>query len=633
MAAKDAVNNDKSDVESIVNRWLVDYYVFRAMDMFKKEDYEGFCGVRDVLKSVLERPVELTDVMPTKIRVLELLSRINEGEKLDLSFESDPSVTPLESALVLLKKMNQECSIPPQDFDNVKASITEMIVGIFIKNNKFDKAQEMLNKHFPRKVSGKKAIFMDLIRQKRKIHEVIEQMNFQRFREEMLAFCQKLCQFTVPFLHKAAEQLIDERTVDQDDKAAGTDEQAKPGPSSHVQGNAVQFAQRKYSVIQRARLEVAFKALAAASENTFAQLEEEVEREAREREDLGLLRPDPKRGTNLDSEPEGLFQRDSGSPLEASPADLPPQTDAASHTQACSISKTPSGLWSGQLYTVPRLVVEPDSQVSSQCTTASLEQGPDVRTEKPPKTLTRANKKDLQCPITDREVDMPMRKCPRRSNRKYRRVSANTSELSIDSTEDSSDSVADMESDGRELHNQSNSSSKRKCKRPKRLSSDSEEHLLQLSASSDSSGDSPSKDPGNVEDICTTDSSLESSPSRHTGPQTSSTPHKDSAQSSRPSHSKWKQLFANAKESKDTWTDEDSYFTSAKNSGRSNESVVSHSGQRRTWTEKETQNLKDGVKTFGEGNWKQIRSYYSFNDRTNVNLKDRWRTLKRLNMV
>uniref|UniRef100_A0A3P8SGU1 Uncharacterized protein n=1 Tax=Amphiprion percula TaxID=161767 RepID=A0A3P8SGU1_AMPPE len=83
----------------------------------------------------------------------------------------------------------------------------------------------------------------------------------------------------------------------------------------------------------------------------------------------------------------------------------------------------------------------------------------------------------------------------------------------------------------------------------------------------------------------------------------------------------------------DTWPDEESYFTSKKKCG-SNQSIISNSGQRRkTWTESKTQNLKKRVKKLGEGNWKQIRAYYSCNDRTNVNLKDRWRTMKNQNMV
>uniref|UniRef100_A0A3Q1G249 Telomeric repeat binding factor 2 n=1 Tax=Acanthochromis polyacanthus TaxID=80966 RepID=A0A3Q1G249_9TELE len=644
MATQETVNNDKTDVESVVNRWLVDYYFFRSLDAFKKGQYRDFCRLGDVLNSVLVCPVELTDVMPTKIQVLEFLSHINEGEKLDLSFESDSSTAPLESALMLLEHMNQKLSIRQQDFENAHDSIAEMIVAIFIKNSKFDRAEEILNKHFPKPMVGKKAIFKGLINRKSKIHDVIKQINYQRFREEMLAFCQGLFQSTVPFLYKAAEQLIGQRRVEQDDKVAGTDEQTKPGPSSNLQGNVIQSVARKCSVIQRVRLEAAYKALGAATENrTFAQLEEDVETEEQERENLGLLHPaDPKTGTNLDSQQEGQFLRDSGSPMEASPADQPPQTDAVPETQAGSLSNTPSVLWSGQLYTVPRLVVEPDSQVSSQCTTDCQEQGTDVRAEESPQSLATSNKKDLQCTVPDREVDIPVRKCPRRAKRAHCRASTSAADLSADSEGNSLDSVANGETHDEELQSQSNSSRTSNSKKAKQLSSDRVEDPLELSASCKTpvqkpheqlAGDPLSKDPDDTEDICITDSSLDSSPSLRPVPRTSSTPHRDSAQNNNGSSSKWKRLFREAQESKETWDDEESHFPSTRNSG-SNQSTISNSGQRRKkWTERETQNLKDGVRKFGEGNWKQIRAYYSFDNRTNVNLKDRWRTLKNQKLV
>ncbi|XP_039980258.1 telomeric repeat binding factor a [Xiphias gladius] len=607
MAAKETVNGQQSDLESIVNRWLVDYYLFLALESFKKDQYADFCDIRDVLERVLARPLQSTDAMPKKIRVLQFLSRINEGERLDVSFESDQSITPLESALMLLENMNQEWSIPQQDFENVCTSVKEMIVGIFIKNNEFDKAKEVLNKHFPKPVVGKKAIFMGLIRQKSKMHEVIRQIDFHQFKNMMLAFCQRICPFSVPFLHRAAKQLIDERLREEDDKAAGPHEEGEPGPSSSPQINTVLFVPCKHTIILRAGLEAAYKALAAGSEErTFAQLEEEVEREEQSRqEDLSLrLSPTPKKGTNQDSEQDGLFQRDSGSPMEASPADQPSQTEAVTQTQAGSLSKTPSLLRNRRLYTVARLVVEPDSQTSSQCSTASQELEPELRTEEPPQSPTIANKKDPQSPLTDNEVAIPSRKHPRRAYKRFSRASSHLAELSTDSDEDSPGSVANRKSCVGKLNNQSNSS----------LSSN----------------------PGNADDVCIIDSSLDSSPNLlpcHPIPQTSSTPQKDSAQDKDPSHSKWKQLYNNAKESKERWSDEESYFTSRKSSG-SYEGTISNSGLRkRKWTESETEKLKEGVQKFGEGNWSKIKAYYKFSDRTNVNLKDRWRTLKKLNMV
>lgn len=170
----------------------------------------------------------------------------------------------------------------------------------------------------------------------------------------------------------------------------------------------------KHSSIQRARLEAAYKALAAGSnERTFSQLEEEVESE-----DLRLqLSSDPKMDTNPDLEQEMLFQRDSGSPMEASPADQPPQIDVVPQTQESSLSKTTSVPWNRQLYTVSRLVMEPDSQANSQCSKVSEELETEARLEEEPHTPALSNNRDAQSPFTDQEVSIPIRKRPRRTKR------------------------------------------------------------------------------------------------------------------------------------------------------------------------------------------------------------------------
>ncbi|CAK6967278.1 telomeric repeat binding factor a [Scomber scombrus] len=492
MAATETVNSVlRSDVESIVNRWLVDYYLFLATELFKNEEYSDFCEIRDVLQSVLARPLESTDSMRLKIQVLQLLSRINDGDRLDLTFDSDDSVSPLESALMLLENISEEYNIPQQDFESVSTSLKEMIVGIFIKDNRFERAKELLNKHFPKPMVGKKAIFMGLISQKSNTHEVIEQINFQRFKAEVYAFCQRLCPFTVPFLQKAARQLIDKRQMEEDNGAVGPDEQDEPGPSSTPQINT----DHKHTIIQRSRLEATYKALAAGSDKrTFTQLEEEVESEeqVRTEKEISLrLSPPHRKSVILDSE------RDSGSPMEGSPADQPPQTDTVPPTQAGSLSKTPRSkapitLRNRRLYTVAQLVIEPDSQGSSQCTSASQELEAEVTTEEPEQTLDISHKRHLQSPETDSEVSIATKKRSRTAINRVNRDKGNTDEFSI------------------------------------------------------------------------TDYSLDSSPNlfpRHPLPRTSSTPQKDPVEEPGPSGSKWKQLFNNAKESKDTWNDEDMLFT------------------------------------------------------------------------
>lgn len=51
MAAKKIVNSYQTEiVESAVNRWIVDYYFYLGLELFKNEQYADFCGIRDILE-------------------------------------------------------------------------------------------------------------------------------------------------------------------------------------------------------------------------------------------------------------------------------------------------------------------------------------------------------------------------------------------------------------------------------------------------------------------------------------------------------------------------------------------------------------------------------------------------------
>ncbi|XP_026233802.1 telomeric repeat binding factor a isoform X2 [Anabas testudineus] len=630
--AEKTINNEQTELESIVNRWIVDYYVLRALESFRKDQYEDFCNARDILQKVLQRAVERTNVTEPKIRVLQFLTRINEGENLELSFERDKSITPLESALVMLENW-KECNFVQADlgFEKVYTSVKEMIVGILIKNGKFDKANEVLKKHFPGTMVGKKATFMGLIRQKNNTHKIIDQMDFHQFKEEMLAYCKTLCKFDVPFLHRVAKQVIDKRLQDQDDMAADDGDESDPSSTPPL-------VSWKHTIMQKNRLKAAYQALATSSdEKSFAQLEEEVEKEGYKRQEDGCicLSHTPNKGTSgKNVREERLFQRQSGSPMEASPADQPPQADGV-QTQANILLKTP---------TVAQLVMQPDSQLSSQCTVATLELQTEVRTEESAELPTVSNVNNLQCPITENDVTPPIRKLPRRGNRTFSRASTSWAELSEDTEEDHSVHVTNRENCMGKVHNKSNGSLIRSIKKSKKSLSDSKKDPQEsfsafqtpVKKHHDGLASNPlSKDPDSTDEVCITDSSLDHSPGQSpldSVPQTSSTPHKVSTEDKDAPHSKWRQLLKEAKETKETWSDEESCVI-VKNNTRLNESTSNPSHRKRKWTSSETERLKEGVKRFGEGNWSKIRTYCKFNDRTNVNLKDRWRTMKNANMV
>nr|XP_020445557.1 telomeric repeat-binding factor 2 [Monopterus albus] len=604
MAANTFVNNFQ--VETVINRWVVDYYTFRALEFFQNEQDKDFNRIISILERVLDCDrLENTDNIAPKFLVLQFLCRIHEGERLDQTFEPDPeqSETPLESALRVLEIMSKDSSLPKQDFENVSASIKDMMVKVLIKNSEFERAKEVLKKHFPKSMVGKKAILMGLISQKNKMHEVIKQIDFHRFKQEMFAFCQTLCPFNNPFLYNAAKYAIDKRLAEQGDEAVGPGphELDETGQSSNPQMNTVPVIQRNPAVISRPRLKAVYEALALyLNERSFAQLVEEVEREVEEENGSSLrLSPAPKKGTNGDHfRDKGLFQRDPGSPMEASPADQPPQTVAVTQAQADKLSKKPSMWKESGPYTIDRLVCGPDSQLS---TTATQNLQMEVRTEEPAQSPAKSNQKDAQCPLTDHEVTRSTQDLPKRTSKNSCRASITIIE--------SSDSE-------KEAHRSSSS-----FKIPVQNPCNKQAIVLLHKVS------------GTTNNI--TDSSSDSESTLHFSdpvPHTSSTPHKDLTRDKGRPLSKWRKLWNEAKESKETWSDDELSVTSREN--RSNESTISNSGhRRRKWTATETQKLKDGVNRFGEGNWSKIKSYYNFKDRTNINLKDRWRTLKNSKLV
>lgn len=182
-------------------------------------------------------------------------------------------------------------------------------------------------------------------------------------------------------------------------------------------------------MIPMSRLKAVYKDLATGSdEKSFAQLTKEVKEEQTQRNLSLQITPSPTMGTSQNPEQEMSFQRASGSPMEGCPADQPPEMDVDPQVQAGSLSKTVPKTRKRQLYTVARLVVEPDSQGSSQCTTSSQEtetvirtkeshSETEARTEEPRPAVVVPDERNIQNPVTDHEIPAPTRKQPRRSTR------------------------------------------------------------------------------------------------------------------------------------------------------------------------------------------------------------------------
>lgn len=99
----------------------------------------------------------------------------------------------------------------------------------------------------------------------------------------------------------------------------------------------------------------------------------------------------------------------------------------------------------------------------------------------------------------------------------------------------------------------------------------------------------------------------------------------------RSSQQRWNSSYG--EERKDSWSDEDELFTDAALTETSSNNSTVYGSKKQKWTVQESEWIKDGVRKYGEGRWKTISEKYPFQNRTSVQIKDRYRTMKKLGIA
>ncbi|XP_062327920.1 telomeric repeat binding factor a isoform X2 [Osmerus eperlanus] len=662
MAANENMEGDVTNsggnmiVESVINRWIVDYYTSVALCAFRNGNYRDFCEIRDILQNLLVRPLESTDVMPRKIQIMQFLSRINDGERLDCCFESEPA-TPLESAILILNNISEDLNICQQDLEKVHKSIREMLVILCIKNKQYDKAKEALTRYFPKGMVGKKAIFMGLINKKMNKHVVLEQVTYQQFREEMVQFCESLFSESVPFLSRVAKQLIEGRKAAEQkqnttEQVASVDLPQPPADKPDTSGPpALQ--------LKRTQLLDAYTALAKelGEEKSFAQLENEVQKEKKQESGplFLCLSPSPLEGSDAEPEQDDPSQRDSGSRMEAFQANEYPATEVEIapmvHEDSLvevvpmvqeeplvevvpMVQEVPLVEVVPTVQEVPLVEVVPTVQVVPLVEVVPtvqevplVEVVPTVQEvpveEKVARTLQKRSKLHTMARLVMEPDSQMSQQEPVASEQEP--VASEQEPVASEQEPVASEQappVVELE----ELAGPSRSledplSSQPTCKTPtrKHRKRPASSEVDEISTESDV-------------DVCALDDSSDGSPKRQA--HKSSTPQKNRTPQKGDPPLKWKKLLNHAKGIKTTWSEEDSLFnTPLKDGSGDSSSSRSSGGKRRMWTTEETEWVLKGVARYGEGHWEKIKASYPFGDRTAVNIKDRWRTMKKLKLA
>ncbi|CAI5782284.1 telomeric repeat-binding factor 2 [Podarcis lilfordi] len=197
-------------LEEGVNRWAILFYAHRALQAFRAGHSQDFRQLRDVIYAVLARPLVLEKRIGIQLRIIQLLSRIEE----DWAIDTKTKLTPLEYALVLLDKMKNELDIGIDIIEEIRNKIKEAAVITCLKNKEYEQASKILRKHMSKDPSSQKmrSMFQSIIREKNFAHPAIWNFSYKAFQQRILLYLESCLSDSEPFLLEMAKRDLDDQT-------------------------------------------------------------------------------------------------------------------------------------------------------------------------------------------------------------------------------------------------------------------------------------------------------------------------------------------------------------------------------------------------------------------------------------
>uniref|UniRef100_A0A9J8AY29 Telomeric repeat binding factor a n=1 Tax=Cyprinus carpio carpio TaxID=630221 RepID=A0A9J8AY29_CYPCA len=661
--------------EQIINRWGFDYYVFKALSAFRDADYTAFTHFTSIIENLVVRPVDGHSDMIVKLRCMQFLSRINNGDKLDLTFE-EPK-TPLESAVSVLESICRDMSVPPREQERVKQAIIETLIMVCLRSGEFTRAEEVLLRHFSdaEDSAGKKKLFESLIRRRRSSHSVLQLSSYADFKQDMLDFIERLYRVPEPFLLQMLKR-SGHPGVSSEPVTSSSQDRQKTSAAAEHHGSvcaclSLHSLRQVYGVLsERYGVSVSFTQLQQELEEEQEQEESpelhlalsETPREQPEppyagmtisrlvQEDDSQLSTAEEEETQISSPHRIVIPSgpDSDDPEVRTPVR---RSDTHNHSSECSPAQICTPARHTQKHN--RIVLSSDVEPEDHATS-------------PPSSRRSSRHKQQQKSVHSSSSSPAVRRSARDTQRQSRCVYDCTSSsqthtrVCLESLSAVSCRIVLSSDVEPEDHATSPPSSRRSSRHKQQQKSDhsaGESALVSSPAhpSSPASVRRSDRDTQNqssesecvmeVEDggSCVQHSTparpsatdtqrhnrsvtVSSESEDHKSSPATQTPRRRSSPSSGGAHKRRRARWQDVSGTHENWSDEESLFSAT--SGRSSKKY-----SRKMWTVQESEWLKEGVRRFGAGHWEKIRSSFPFTGRTAVNLKDRWRTMLKLRLV
>ncbi|TFK03897.1 homeobox protein Nkx-6.1 [Platysternon megacephalum] len=517
--------------EEAVNRWVLQFYFHQAVGAYRARRNRDFREFRDVMQALLLRPLVKEPAISRLLRIMQFLSRIEEGENLDCTFDTESELTPLESAIGVLELIEREFPVSKVAMESVRKMVKQAAVIICIKKREFDKASKILKKNMAKDPSTQKlrTELLNIIREKNLSHTMIRNFSYKTFQQSVFQFLETYLEDSEPFLLTMAKKTLNSEYIDETKKPA-----LVPEPVEVAAPDSVEVAKQPPAAAPDS-VEVAKQPPAAAPDSV-----------------------------------EVAKQPPVAAPDSVEVAKQPPAVAPDSVEMSSKDSER-----------------QPPGTVTTYGISALREAF---------KTLSNSQDSDAAfTKLDETDFSFPKQLSPSVSHRLKRQREEENPPLETSETSDIPKSPP----------------------KSKRLLT-----ISRLIMEQDSQSTELSETPDSSQEPVVSSAFRTLVQKPHV--------QRVSSRSPKPLKARWN--TSNGQEEKDTWSEEDELFLDKKSPGRNSHSSSILGSKKQRWTVQESEWIREGVKKFGEGNWKIICKKFPFENRTSVMIKDRWRTMKKLGL-
>ncbi|XP_044126083.1 telomeric repeat-binding factor 2 isoform X3 [Bufo gargarizans] len=195
-------------LEPAVNQWVLEYFFHLYVDAFKNRRNEDFVQIRDIVSILMQRRLKSVEQNSQVLRIMQLLSCVEEGGDLDCRFDENENETPLETAVGILDSMKQEKTFPADLINTNQQMLKEAAVVACIQKQQFSRAKSVIRKHIAntRNTRQLRADLMHIIQERNIKHPLIANFSLSTIKDKVYDMFESQIQNIPSFLLTLAQK-------------------------------------------------------------------------------------------------------------------------------------------------------------------------------------------------------------------------------------------------------------------------------------------------------------------------------------------------------------------------------------------------------------------------------------------